>query len=1234
MLPHMKKVVAIALWLFVFHLPGLHAAYIINQPYKASQPDGSIIDCFVSGDEYFNWLHDEAGYTIVCAEDGYYYYAIKKQDQIVPSGWRVNCIDPAQAGLTTWIKISESEYNKRKQVRQSRKSEEIKTPHLGLLNNLVIYIKFSDDEEFATTRQTFDDKFNNASGSSLKNYYEQVSYNKFTISSTHYPYCAPTTNYSYTDTHPRSFFLPYNATSNPNGYMNNPQSTQRERDLLGNAVAWINSNSPVPTELNIDADNNGLIDNICFIIRGSNYLWGSLLWAHQDQLIGVNVAINGKVVRNYTFHPESQTGNSTLCHEMFHSLGAYDLYHYNDGGLGISPVSDWDLMGTGGGHMGAFNKWKYSGHTWVENIPLIEVSGTYSLSPLSAETGNCYRIASPYSDHEFFVVEYRRKTGLYEGLLPGSGLLVYRVDDRVAGNSSGPPDEIYIYRPGGTFTNNGNPYKANFSAETGRTTISDTTQPSSFLNDGSAGGLNIYNITSAGDSIMFSVLNSIVSPPAEFSATTQTNGKDILLEWKKNISNHNVLLACNTIPVFGTPQLHMGYTGGNVIEGGGTILYCGNDTSFLHSDMEVGRHYYYRLWSVSDTLAYSKARDANAETDCVVHVLPLSETFTDIYFPPCWSQKQQGEYSKKTWSVENSGQAGGTPCEIRSVYSFVDNGNTKLVTPALNTKGISSLKLRFRHMFDASYGTLKIRIQSITDSVNWTNEAWVINTTFLNIGPELVETTITHNLNSPSTYVAFVVEGRLYNYEYWYIDDVFIYEPSSPVYTISANAEPLQASAIQGAGNYIRGEPVTLTAMPQAGWNFLNWTENGQVLSSSTKYSFTALEPRTLTANFSNSRVFIQAISCNPSFGNVSGSGYYDQSTSVTLHANPNEGYKFINWSVNGIPVSNSNDYCFTAENSLTLEARFDVSYIRVNTEALPKNGGTVTAGNVYAYNDPVQLYANTVPGWNFSGWFENGVEISSLAEYSFSALFNRSLEARFTPQIQVYNVHVDTKPPQAGSVTGGGLIAAGNIITLVAVAQPGWAFENWEESGVVLSTESSYAFQVFSDRNITANFVKTISVNAEAIPAAGGQINGAGTYKTTEVITLQAVANPGYKFINWMENGLVFNENISFSFSDTVNRSFVAHFQKEDGISNPPYFPLLVLPNPTSGLVCFIKEGAVFNTITIFTQEGKEVLQLEFDGVKDRVCTDLSALPNGIYYIRVLPDNGNPLINKVILKR
>ena len=134
------------------------------------------------------------------------------------------------------------------------------------------------------------------------------------------------------------------------------------------------------------------------------------------------------------------------------------------------------------------------------------------MNPLTSSTNNCYRIDSPNSTTEFFVVEYRKLQGFDSGL-PSEGLLVYRVNTAVAGNAQGPPDELYVYRPGGTTTSDGvfgtgkwaEIGKATFSSGAGRTAINDTTDPSSFLTNGGAGGLAISNVGAAGSTISFNV---------------------------------------------------------------------------------------------------------------------------------------------------------------------------------------------------------------------------------------------------------------------------------------------------------------------------------------------------------------------------------------------------------------------------------------------------------------------------------------------------------------------------------------------------------------------------------------------------------------------------------------------------------------------------------------------------------------------------------------------------------
>lgn len=509
---------AISMLFLLLISTGLYAAWFDALPATVNSADGTEISCFVSGDEYFNWLHDADGFTIIAGEDGNYYYAELSGEMLVAGAYRVGLVDPASLGLEPWLKISKHAYLSKRDAFWQDVDRSVRAPHSGTLNNLVVYIRFSDQTEFTVPRSVYDSRFNNPDGISMKNYFYEVSYEQLLIESHHYPITDLSSNLSYVDQYPRSYYMPYHAVNNPNGYQNDTQRRLREHTLLMNAVNYIEDE--VPVDMIIDGDGDGYVDNVCFIIRGNSGNWADLLWAHRWVLYSFNVYIHGKQVYDYTFQPENQNNTQTLCHEMFHVLGAPDLYHYTS--TGFSPVGPWDLMQSGFGHMGAFMKYKYANQNWIAELPEITVGGTYTLNPITSPENNVYKIASPNHSSQYFVVEYRKREGLYESTLPGDGLLVYRINPAAGnGNASGPPDEVYIYRPNGTPTSNGSVNQANYSLNANRTAINDETNPSSFLQNGSPGGLNIFNISAIGETISFDILMG-TEIDADFTADATT----------------------------------------------------------------------------------------------------------------------------------------------------------------------------------------------------------------------------------------------------------------------------------------------------------------------------------------------------------------------------------------------------------------------------------------------------------------------------------------------------------------------------------------------------------------------------------------------------------------------------------------------------------------------------------------------------------------------------------------
>lgn len=69
-------------------------------------------------------------------------------------------------------------------------------------------------------------------------------------------------------------------------------------------------------------------------------------------------------------------------------------------------------------------------------------------------------------------------------------------------------------------------------------------------------------------------------------------------------------------------------------------------------------------------------------------------------------------------------------------------------------------------------------------------------------------------------------------------------------YTILVNTGPVDGGSAEGVGDYEHGTNVTLTASPNPGYTFTNWTVNGIVRSSSNPYTFVADRNLEISANF------------------------------------------------------------------------------------------------------------------------------------------------------------------------------------------------------------------------------------------------------------------------------------------------------------------------------------------------------------------------------------------------
>lgn len=146
---------------------------------------------------------------------------------------------------------------------------------------------------------------------------------------------------------------------------------------------------------------------------------------------------------------------------------------------------------------------------------------------------------------------------------------------------------------------------------------------------------------------------------------------------------------------------------------------------------------------------------------------------------------------------------------------------------------------------------------------------------------------------------------------YW---GVFNIEEIPSEYTITVTCNQQQGQ-VSGGGTYTDGSEVVLTATPNEGYAFTQWSDGNK--DNPRKVTVTA--DATYTAEFALQN-YVVSVTCDPQQGQVTGDGTYPYGSEVTLTAVPHDGYEFKQWSDGSI----ANPYSFSVEKDVNIKALFE----------------------------------------------------------------------------------------------------------------------------------------------------------------------------------------------------------------------------------------------------------------------------------------------------------------------
>lgn len=516
--------------MILFSGTGVYAAPYVDRTFEFKQPDNSVVEVKVTGDEYYQHVESPDGYTL-CRdpETGWICYADLNSDQteLVSSGEIYMGVDNALERSVAFQSINERKREKHLEIKPeliAQKRDRVKNmilPQQGLQNStiqksssdlesnsflaapppgniigLTILINFPD-ETSSISKAEIDDMFNKVgytgygNNGSIRDFFYDISGGKMT-------YTNSITGF-YMAKHPKSYY-------------DSGADYARALELVNEALVWLDSTGYNFSTLTTNSQKYVLSVN--FLYAGNiAQNWGKGIWPHQGWIPNAFTADGVRVQKYEMSNIGKDLSIDTICHENGHLICNYpDVYDYDGDSYGCGGYS---LMS------GSFNPKNptppdpycrnvisgWNSTVSLNSYPKGSTITTYS-EPNSTQT--VYRWSGSKAN-EYFLIENIMKTGRYRNM-PDDGLLIWHVDETGSNDynqmTSSRHYKVSVEQADGLFEleRNLNGGRANDLFHSGyKTAFDDSTTPNSKWWNGTSSGLKISNIGPVGTTMTFTL---------------------------------------------------------------------------------------------------------------------------------------------------------------------------------------------------------------------------------------------------------------------------------------------------------------------------------------------------------------------------------------------------------------------------------------------------------------------------------------------------------------------------------------------------------------------------------------------------------------------------------------------------------------------------------------------------------------------------------------------------------
>ena len=424
--------------------PKSPCAPAIPASHQLRQPDGSIFEARLWGDEKSHGWETVSGHTVIRDERTLYWHYAEQDPQtkgLVPGP--IVGIQPVDKSAVVHLRPQTDAV--KRSFESTRQPSDVRGTGSAAISDTrrlpVLMVNFGDTDT-TYDRADFEQVLFGSGNGSLKEYYREVSYGTFSVA----PGTSGVSGW-YDAARPHDYY----GANGAGGY------DQAAAELVAEAVASADAEIDFSE---YDTDGDCYTDAVVIIHQGSGEEAGGPatdIWSHRWDLrsaayygdgdgvyVTNDVAACGQVkVNDYVIQPETLDDDiqtvGVFAHEYGHILGLPDLYDIDGSSSGIG---NWGLMGAGSwngiqrwgdspAHLSAWSKYQLG---WVNPVVVQDPLAGERIEPAS-QIDDVYLFypADQSGGWEYFLVENRQRIGFDAGL-PGTGLAIWHIDDSISSN--------------------------------------------------------------------------------------------------------------------------------------------------------------------------------------------------------------------------------------------------------------------------------------------------------------------------------------------------------------------------------------------------------------------------------------------------------------------------------------------------------------------------------------------------------------------------------------------------------------------------------------------------------------------------------------------------------------------------------------------------------------------------------------------------------------------------------